>query len=100
MLPGPGIFFLVTLESIGARDEQAPAPIRPQARIDLVHDAGTGLGGEEVHETPHETQHEAERETEHTRLLHFDEPIDIVINGRRGFAVVMKPGRVAAVREG
>lgn len=34
----------------------------------------------------------AERETEHLRLIAFEEPLEIVLNGRRNFGAILKPG--------
>lgn len=43
---------------------------------------------------------EAERETEHLRLLSFDQSLEITLNGRRSFGIVMKPGQGrSALRE-
>ncbi len=38
----------------------------------------------------------AEREGEHVRHLHFAAPLDLVVDGRRGIGVIMKPGQHAA----
>jgi CheY-like chemotaxis protein len=37
-------------------------------------------------------------ESEHVRHLSFPEPLEVLIDGRRGVGVVMKPGRQAAAR--
>lgn len=43
---------------------------------------------------------EAEKETEHLRLLSFEQPLEITLNGRRTFGIIMKPGRGrSALRE-
>jgi hypothetical protein len=36
--------------------------------------------------------HPAEEETEFIRLIHFDDPLDIAVDGKQGLGVVMKPG--------
>jgi hypothetical protein len=42
----------------------------------------------------------APEETAHVRHLSFAEPLEILVDGRRGVGVVMKPGRRAGEREG
>ena len=58
MFPRPRIVFLVALERVGARHEQAPSTVRTQARINLVEFARTGLCRQEMREPPHETTEE------------------------------------------
>ncbi len=41
----------------------------------------------------------AAAETQHVRLLSFREPLEIALNGRRNYGVVMNPGKQAVVRE-